>query len=139
MEQENKKQENKEKKSIKREIFEWIMVFVVAASLAFVVRTFIFEPVRVDGASMMYTLEDGEFMIATKFDYLLGDLVQMRKTHPCGSDKWTVIRVGADIKIRCSGCSRIVMMDRADFMKRMKKIVGHSETPIRGTNETDLL
>ena len=30
----------------------------------------------------------------------LGDLVQMRKTHPCGSDKWTVIRVGADIKIR---------------------------------------
>ena len=38
----------------------------------------------------------------------LGDLVQMRKTHPCGSDKWTVIRVGADIKIRCSGCGRIV-------------------------------
>ena len=36
----------------------------------------------------------------------LGDLVQMRKTHPCGSDKWTVIRVGADIKIRCSGCGR---------------------------------
>ena len=74
MEQENKKQEKqKVKKSLKREIFEWIMVFVVAGALAFVVRTFIFEPVRVDGASMMYTLEDGEFMIATKFDYLLGD------------------------------------------------------------------
>ena len=78
MEQENKKNEIKEKdakqkKSIGREIFEWIMVFVVAGALAFVVRTFIFEPVRVDGASMMYTLEDGEFMIATKFDYLLGD------------------------------------------------------------------
>ncbi|MBR5560518.1 MAG: signal peptidase I [Clostridia bacterium] len=61
------------KKSIKQEIFEWIMVFVVAAALAFVVRTFIFEPVRVDGASMMDTLVDGEYMIATKFDYLLGD------------------------------------------------------------------
>jgi len=78
MEQENKKKNTKEKnmkekKSLKREIFEWIMVFVVAGALAFVVRTFIFEPVRVDGASMMYTLEDGEFMIATKFDYLLGD------------------------------------------------------------------
>ena len=72
-------------------------------------------------------------------ELMLGDLVQMRKTHPCGSDRWMVIRVGADIKIRCQGCSRIVMMDRADFVKRMKKIVGHSETPIRGTNETDIL
>lgn len=70
-------------------------------------------------------------------ELLLGDLVQMRKTHPCGSDKWTVIRVGADIKIRCQGCSRIVMMDRADFVKRMKKIIAHSEVPIRGTNEMD--
>ena len=61
------------KKSIKQEIFEWIMVIVVAAALAFVVRTFIFEPVRVDGASMMDTLVDGEYMIATKFDYLLSD------------------------------------------------------------------
>ena len=70
-------------------------------------------------------------------ELLLGDLVQMRKTHPCGSDKWTVIRVGADIKIRCSGCGRIVMMDRADFTKRMKKVLAHSAEPIRGTNETD--
>ena len=67
----------------------------------------------------------------------LGDIVQMRKTHPCGSDRWTIIRVGADIKIRCSLCGRIVMMDRADFVKRMKKIVGHSAEPIRGTTETD--
>ena len=69
---------------------------------------------------------------------LLGDYVQMRKTHPCGSDKWQVIRVGADIKIRCQGCGRIVMMDRADFTKRMKKILAHSETPIVGTNETEI-
>ena len=70
-------------------------------------------------------------------ELLLGDLVQMRKTHPCGSDKWTVIRVGADIKIRCSGCGRIVMMDRADFTKRMIKVLAHATEPIRGTNETD--
>lgn len=75
MEQEkkDKKKKEKPKKSLKREIFEWVMVFVVAAALAFVVRTFIFEPVRVDGSSMLNTLEDSEFMIATKFDYLLGD------------------------------------------------------------------
>ena len=63
----------KPKKSMKQEIFEWVMVFVVAAALAFVVRTFIFEPVRVDGSSMLNTLTDSDFMIATKFDYLLGD------------------------------------------------------------------
>ena len=70
----NKKTEKeKPKKSMKQEIFEWVMVFVVAAALAFVVRTFIFEPVRVDGSSMLNTLTDSDFMIATKFDYLLGD------------------------------------------------------------------
>ena len=63
----------KPKKSMKQEIFEWVMVFVVAAALAFVVRTFIFEPVRVDGSSMLNTLTDSDFMIATKFDYLFSD------------------------------------------------------------------
>ena len=58
----------------------------------------------------------------------LGDLVQMRKTHPCGSDKWTVIRVGADIKIKCKGCGRIIMLERPEFEKRMKKHLG-KDTP----------
>ncbi len=66
-------EKEKPQKSMKQEIFEWVMVFVVAAALAFVVRTFIFEPVRVDGSSMLNTLTDSDFMIATKFDYLLGD------------------------------------------------------------------
>ena len=52
-----------------------------------------------------------------------GDLVKMRKTHPCGSDLWTVTYVGADIKIRCEKCGRIVMLDRPTFEKRVKKIV----------------
>lgn len=53
----------------------------------------------------------------------LGDKVKMRKTHPCGSDEWSVIRIGADIKIKCLGCGRIVMMDRADFIKHRKKVL----------------
>jgi len=57
----------------------------------------------------------------------LGDRVKMRKTHPCGSDEWIVTRVGADIKIRCIGCDRVVMMDRPDFEKRVKKIIAHAE------------
>ncbi len=59
----------------------------------------------------------------------LGDKVQMRKTHPCGSDEWTVIRIGADIKIKCLGCARIVMMDRADFVKRRKKVLEQGAVP----------
>ena len=60
-----KDKKDKPKKSVKQEIFEWVMVIVVAAALAFVVRTFIFEPVRVDGSSMLNTLTNNDFMIAT--------------------------------------------------------------------------
>lgn len=56
--------------------------------------------------------------------YDLNDRVQMRKTHPCGSDQWEIIRVGADIKIKCLGCGRIVMLDRAIFDKRLRKVLG---------------
>ncbi|MDL2258033.1 DUF951 domain-containing protein [Eubacteriales bacterium OttesenSCG-928-K08] len=53
----------------------------------------------------------------------LGDIVQMRKPHACGENIWTIIRTGADIKIKCNQCGRIVMMDRLDFLKRAKKIL----------------
>ena len=60
-------------------------------------------------------------------DIRLGDQVKMRKPHPCGSDLWTVTRVGADVKIRCQGCGRLVMLDRSVFEKRLKKIVSRAE------------
>lgn len=63
----------KAKKSVVREVLEWILVLACALGLAFVLRTFVFEPVRVDGRSMMNTLVDGEYMISTKFDYLFGE------------------------------------------------------------------
>lgn len=50
----------------------------------------------------------------------LGDVIRTRKPHPCGSDEWTVIRTGADIKIRCNRCSHVVMMDVETFLKRRK-------------------
>ena len=59
----------------------------------------------------------------------LGDGVLTRKQHPCGSSEWTVIRTGADIKIRCSGCGRIVMMDRETFLKRRKKVLSQGPDP----------
>ena len=53
----------------------------------------------------------------------LGDIVQMKKMHPCGTDKWEIIRVGADIKIKCTGCGRIVMLERVKFVKDIKKVL----------------
>ena len=53
----------------------------------------------------------------------LGDVIQTRKAHPCGNDMWRITYVGADVKMRCEKCSRIVMLDRPTFEKRMKKIV----------------
>ncbi|QGU96742.1 DUF951 family protein [Clostridium bovifaecis] len=56
-------------------------------------------------------------------EFYLGDVVEMKKEHPCGSKEWEVIRLGADIKIKCLGCERIVMLPRSQFEKRVKKII----------------
>lgn len=53
----------------------------------------------------------------------IGDIVEMKKQHPCGSKNWEVIRVGADIKIKCCTCGRIVMLERGKFEKDVKKII----------------
>ncbi len=55
--------------------------------------------------------------------FQLQDRVEMRKSHACGTNDWTIIRVGADIKIKCNACGRIVMMDRAEFIKRGKRLL----------------
>lgn len=56
-------------------------------------------------------------------DIAVGDRVQMRKKHPCGSDEWVVYRVGADIGLRCLGCDRRVLLARPVFEKRLKKVL----------------
>ena len=60
-------------------------------------------------------------------DIRLGDVIRTRKSHPCGSDEWTVIRVGADIKIKCHGCNHIVMLDREAFLKRRKAVISRKD------------
>jgi Uncharacterized protein conserved in bacteria len=56
--------------------------------------------------------------------YDLGDIVEMKKQHPCKkSMQWEIIRMGADIKIKCLGCDAIIMFTRRDFEKRLKKII----------------
>lgn len=55
--------------------------------------------------------------------YNVGTKVIMKKGHPCGSNEWEIIRLGADIKIQCTNCKRIVMLPRIEFNKKIKKII----------------
>jgi hypothetical protein len=54
---------------------------------------------------------------------LIGDVVRTRKAHPCGSDRWEIVRLGADIGIRCVGCGRYVLMPRAKLERRIREFV----------------
>ena len=58
-------------------------------------------------------------------DYKLGDIVIMKKQHPCGTNEWEIIRIGADIKIKCCNCSRTIMMPRIEFNKKIKKVISN--------------
>lgn len=53
----------------------------------------------------------------------LGDVVRLKKQHPCGDDRWQVVRIGADIGIVCLGCKRRVLLERAVFERRVKEFI----------------
>ena len=53
----------------------------------------------------------------------LGDIVRLKKPHPCGSDQWRVVRLGADVGIRCLGCQRRVLLARPVFERRVKEFI----------------
>ena len=55
--------------------------------------------------------------------YKIGTKVIMKKEHPCKNNIFEVVRLGADIKVRCIKCDRLVLMPRIDFNKKIKKIV----------------
>ena len=54
--------------------------------------------------------------------YKLGDTITTRKPHACGCNKWQIIRVGADYKIKCEQCGRVVMLDSNKFYKAVKSV-----------------
>ena len=61
--------------------------------------------------------------------YALGCVVVMKKPHPCGANQWKIIRMGMDIRIKCTNCGRSVMIPRAKFERRLKEIL---EVPSAG-------
>ena len=52
----------------------------------------------------------------------VGDIVQLKKPHPCGAKEWEILRVGADFKLRCQGCGHQIMVERKLVEKRMKSL-----------------
>jgi len=57
----------------------------------------------------------------------IGDIVRLRKAHPCGSYEWEVVRVGADIGLKCLKCQRRVLLERGVFERRVKEFVSRSD------------
>ena len=55
-------------------------------------------------------------------DIKTGDILIMKKSHPCGSREWEVLRTGADFRLRCLGCGREIMGPRSKFEKNIKQV-----------------
>ncbi|REI22098.1 DUF951 domain-containing protein [Staphylococcus felis] len=55
--------------------------------------------------------------------YELNDIVEMKKQHACGTNRFKIIRMGVDIRIKCENCQRSIMMPRSTFNKKLKKVL----------------
>ena len=56
-------------------------------------------------------------------NYKLGDRLVLKKGHPCGTNDWEVVKLGVDIKLKCTGCGRLVFIPRIELNKKIKKII----------------
>ncbi|MBM7606717.1 hypothetical protein JOC75_004794 [Metabacillus crassostreae] len=62
-------------------------------------------------------------------EFGLHDIVEMKKQHPCGTNRWKIIRMGMDVRIKCLGCEHSVLIPRKEFARKMKKmLVKHEES-----------
>jgi hypothetical protein len=62
-------------------------------------------------------------------DFRMGDVVRMRKAHPCGGHEWEVVRLGADIGLKCGTCGHRVLLQRRTLEKRLKTFVSRGPEP----------
>ncbi|MBA2518106.1 MAG: DUF951 domain-containing protein [Chloroflexia bacterium] len=67
--------------------------------------------------------------LTTPTHFTLGDVVRLRKPHPCGGYDWTVVRLGADIGLRCATCQRKVLLPRRTLERRLKTFLSRAEPP----------
>jgi hypothetical protein len=59
----------------------------------------------------------------------LGDVIRLKKPHPCGSDEWIVVRLGADIGIKCLKCEHYLLLERAVLERRLKGFISRGSQP----------
>lgn len=79
------------------------------------------------GLANLKPKKGGDFSMEEK-EFTLNDVVEMKKQHPCGTNRWKIIRMGMDVRIKCEGCGHSVMIPRREFSRKMKKIlVKHEE------------
>ena len=60
-------------------------------------------------------------------EFEVGQIIKMKKKHPCGSDQWEIMRVGADFRLKCMGCGHQIMIPRRQAEKNIKEIIGKQE------------
>ena len=75
---------------------------------------------------MDYFANGGKLMQILKIN--VGDVLEMKKPHPCGTKKFKVMRVGSDVRIICEGCGRDMTLDRIKLEKAVKQIVNKENT-----------
>lgn len=68
-------------------------------------------------------------------EYALADTVQMKKPHACQKNDWEIMRLGADIRLKCLGCGRTIMMPRAEFNRKLKKVLTKANDPVNKKKE----
>jgi hypothetical protein len=76
---------------------------------------------RYNGRLLLFSRSD--IIEAMYIEVHLGDIVRLRKKHPCGSFEWEVVRLGADIGLVCQVCRRRVLLQRGEFNKQLKAII----------------
>lgn len=54
-------------------------------------------------------------------EYQIGDIIETKKQHPCGSKNWKITRIGVDFKLKCVGCGHVIMIEREKALKMIKK------------------
>lgn len=67
--------------------------------------------------------------------YNLADTVLMKKPHACKTNNWEVLRLGADIRLKCMGCGHIVMMPRSKFVHNLKRVLTKANDPLNTKSE----
>jgi hypothetical protein len=82
-------------------------------------------PYRYRPAIKKFFVQSGIIRIVLP-DLNLGDILQLRKPHPCGGVEWKVTRLGADIGLECCTCQRRVLLARHELARRLKKVISHN-------------